>query len=55
MGATHADGGVHRPIAPERGLEAIGSKVPGGSSLKAIGELAPTVFVDGNLVREQER
>jgi hypothetical protein len=39
----------------EHGLEAVGSKVPGGSSLKPIGGLAHTVFVDGNVVPERER
>jgi hypothetical protein len=39
----------------EHGLEAVGSKVPGGSSLKPVGGLAQTVFVDGNLVPEWER
>ncbi len=48
-------GGVPPTDASERGLEAVGSKVPGGSSLKAIGGLAHTVFVDGNIVPEQER
>jgi hypothetical protein len=43
------------PSIREHGLEAVGSKVPGGSSLKPIGRLAHTVFLDGNLVPERER
>jgi hypothetical protein len=38
------------PSIREHGLEAVGSKVPGGSSLKLVGGLAHTVFVDGNVV-----
>lgn len=49
-------GRCHRPILfREHGLEAVGSKVPGGSSLKPIGGLAHTVFIDGNVVPERER
>ena len=43
------------PSIREHGLEAVGSKVPGGSSLKPVGGLAHTVFVDGNVVPERER